>query len=122
MSVQPKSRLLIIAAVLILVMLAGAALVTAQKLPSSVTPGQGANISDDSGDETPASPADAQLTEAEAIAIAEAERGSTATFVELEREGGLVIYSIDQADGSEVEVDASSGAIVEVELADGNDD
>lgn len=72
--------------------------------------------------ESPASASDAALTEDEAVAIAEAHTGSTAAFVELERENGMVVYSIELEDGSEVEIDASNGDIVEEEGAGADDD
>ncbi len=72
----------------------------------------------DGEEESLASPSEAALTQDEAVAIAEEYTGSTAAFVELEHEGGTVVYSVGLEDGSEVEVDGNTGDILEVEGAD----
>ena len=66
-------------------------------------------------DESPIPAGEATLTEAEAIAIAVAERGTQSKRVELERERRRLVYSIEMVDGSEVEIDADTGTIIEVE-------
>ena len=122
MRINQKISLAVVLLAILVVTAVGGALVAAQDTTSPA----GATIiqsSDDEGEkQTSASTSEAVLTEAEAVTIAEAERDSTATFVELEREGGIVVYSIELDDGSEVEVDATTGDILEIESAGSNDD
>lgn len=122
MRINQKISLVVVLLAILVVTAVGGALVAAQDTTSPA----GATIiqsSDDEGEkQTSASTSEAVLTEAEAVTIAEAERDSTATFVELEREGGIVVYSIELDDGSEVEVDATTGDILEIESAGSNDD
>ncbi|MBC8172219.1 MAG: PepSY domain-containing protein [Anaerolineae bacterium] len=123
MHINQKSLIAIVLLTLLLGTMGGVALVAAQGKPSSIDAPANQTGNDDEGEgETPASSSDAALTEAEAIAIAEAERSSKATFIELEHEAGLVVYSIELEDGSEVEVDASTGAILEIEGSGSDDD
>ena len=62
--------------------------------------------------------AEAALSIEEAIAIASEEVEGRAGEVELEREGGRLLYEIEFDSGYEVELDASTGEVVEVELED----
>jgi uncharacterized membrane protein YkoI len=77
---------------------------------------------EDGEEESLTSPSEAALSQDEAVAIAEQYTGSTAAFVELENEGGTVVYSVELEDGSEVEVDGNTGDILEVEGAGADDD
>ena len=115
MKIHRKILLSLLIAALLVMGVGAAVLVNAQ----DSQPGPDTGETEEEGGETesPASPSDAALTQDEAIAIAEAETGSTAAFVELENEGGSVIYSIELEDGSEVEVDANTGDILQVEGA-----
>ncbi|MCI0710267.1 MAG: PepSY domain-containing protein [Chloroflexi bacterium] len=116
MRTNQKSLLSIFLISLLLVIVGGAVLVAAQDTAPSAE-ASGIQNGDDNGEaETPASASDAVLTEAEAVAIAEAERGSTATYVELERERGVTLYSIELTDNSEVEINANTGEVIEIEL------
>ncbi|MHA2273972.1 MAG: PepSY domain-containing protein [Candidatus Hodarchaeales archaeon] len=72
-----------------------------------------------------------KISEDEAKRIAEEYLGGTAISVDLEREdddffgGGQLIYEVvvETADGLfEVEIDANTGEVLEVERDDGNDD
>ncbi len=64
-----------------------------------------------------------QLTPDEAKAAAEAESpGATATDVSLEREGSVDVYEVQLDNGMEVEIDAATGEILEIELEDDGDD
>lgn len=113
MQINRKSLLIVMLIGLLVLAVGGTVLVAAQtELPATEVE------ADHDGDsvETPASAVDALLTEAEVMAIAQAERGSTVVASELEREGGVVIYSIELADGSEVEIDANTGAILQTEF------
>lgn len=67
---------------------------------------------------------DPQLTEEEAIRIAEEHTGGTALSAELEEDDGIQIYEvlIEKEDGMyEVEVDANDGTVLEVEEEDDDD-
>jgi uncharacterized protein YpmB len=65
---------------------------------------------------------DGQLTPEEARTVAESEfSGATATDVDLEREGGHLIYEVELDNGAEVEIDADSGEILEIEMEDDDD-
>lgn len=61
---------------------------------------------------------DATLTLDEVIAMAEAEIGGTAMNVELEREDGRLVFGVTTTSGFEIEYDASSGELLEIEIAD----
>lgn len=64
-----------------------------------------------------------QLTADEARTAAEAASpGATATDVELEREGSKDVYEVQLDNGMEVEIDAVTGEILEIELEDDGDD
>jgi len=116
MKINRKVLLTLFIVTLVILGIGAAALVAAQgSQPDTDT-------EDDNETESVAAPSDTTLTQEEAIAIAEAETGSTTAFVELEKEGGFVIYSIELEDGSEVEIDANTGDILEVEGAGANDD
>jgi uncharacterized membrane protein YkoI len=121
-TMRTNSKYLMITLLLILLVSAigGAALVMAADATSLVPAFEEGEKEGE--DERPASASEARLTEAEAIAIAEAARSSTARYVELEREGGIVVYSIELEDGSEVELNADTGDIVEIELPGQDDD
>lgn len=120
MRINRKILLPLLIAALLILGISFAALVTAQDAPSAPDT---AETEDEAGEaEDPASASDATLTQDEAIAIAEAETGSTAAFVELENEGGTVLYSVELADGSELEIDANTGDILQVEGAGADDD
>jgi uncharacterized membrane protein YkoI len=49
------------------------------------------------------------------IVIAEEELLSTVMFVELERENGQLVFEAELEDGSEIEIDAENGDILEIE-------
>jgi uncharacterized membrane protein YkoI len=116
MRTHQKSLLSIFLISLLVVVVGGAVLVAAQDAAPSAE-ASGIQNGDVNGEaETPVSASDAVLTEAEAVAIAEAERGSTATYVELEREHGVTLYSIELTDNSEVEINANTGEVIEIEL------
>lgn len=110
-----RKTLLLIGALLILTITAGV-LFAAQTTPNTPDDDEAGEV------ESQASASDATLSQDEAIAIAEAETGSTAAFVELERENGTVLYSVELEDGSEVEIDANTGDILEVEGAGADGD
>ncbi len=61
---------------------------------------------------------EATISAEEAIAIASAKVDGVAGSVELERENGRLLYEISFDSGYEVEVDAETGAVVEVERDD----
>lgn len=48
--------------------------------------------------------------------------GTSATDVELEAEDGRPVYEVTLSNGTEVEVDGDTGAILETEQADGSDE
>ena len=114
MKINRKGLLLLVA--LIVLTISAAALVAAQGSPPAPDTEEGSET------ESQVSASDVALTQEEAIAIAEAETGSTAAFVELERENSTALYSIELKDGSEVEVDANTGDILQVEGAGGGGD
>ncbi len=61
----------------------------------------------------------------EAKSIAEEHLGGKAVSVDLEKEGGRLIYEVHVTTDSgdyEVEVDAHDGSVIEVELEDGSED
>lgn len=63
------------------------------------------------------------LSEEQAIEFAiAAYPGTTASDVEYEAEDGLAIYEVTLSNGLEVEVDGNSGAILETEPVDGDDE
>ena len=84
--------------------------------------GDGDGEADDGENESRLSPSEVTLSEAEAISIAESETGSSAGKVELERERRRAVYSIEMADGSEVELDADIGKIIEIEAPGSDND
>ncbi len=100
---------------LIVLGIIGAVLVSAQD--SRPAPDAAETETNDGEADSPASPSEAALTQDQAVAIAEAYTGSTMAFVELENEGGVLKYSVELEDGSEVEVDANTGGILQVEGA-----
>jgi uncharacterized membrane protein YkoI len=57
----------------------------------------------------------AALTEHEIVAIAEAESDGAVIGVEKETEGGTLVYEVAFDSGTEVEVDANTGEVLEVE-------
>jgi len=59
--------------------------------------------------------------EAERIALEEFP-GATVRETELERENGIIVYSIELSTGAEVEVHGDDGTILEIELADDDPD
>jgi len=68
---------------------------------------------------------DPQISEEEAKQIAEELMGGTALSVELEKEGRSMVYEVvvENDDGVwEVEVDADSGEVLEVEADDGDEE
>ncbi len=110
-----RKTLLLVGALIILIVTAGI-LLAAQTLPPTPDDEEAGEV------ESQASASDAALSQDEAIAIAEDYTGSTAAYVELERENGTVVYSIELEDGSEVEVDGNTGDILEVEGVGADDD
>lgn len=117
-----RKTLLILGVVAILIVGVGGLVLAAQSNGLILNQNDDDNGSEIGENEGSATAADATLTQDEAIAIAEAERNSTATAIELEREHGKVIYSIELADGSEVEVDANTGDILQIEGAGSDSD
>ena len=113
MRINRKTGLLLLAALLLLG-ISAAALTFAQDAGSA--PDSGETEVNEGGSEGAVSASAVKLTEAEAIAIAEAKAHSTYTAVELESEDGVALYSIELKDDSEVEVDANTGVILQVEV------
>lgn len=122
MRINRKTGLALLLAVLMVLGISAVALAFAQN--SGTVPDNGdTEISDDGAEsEGFISPSAVKLTEADAIAIAETKSGSTYTAVELEQEGGVASYSIELKNGSEIEVDANTGSILQVEGAGSSDD
>ena len=120
MKINRKILLPLLIAALLVLAVGAAVLVNAQDSQPGPDTGEADEVGGES--ESQALPADVTLTQDEAIAIAEAERGSTAAAVELEGEGGHALYSIELEDGSEVEVDANTGDILQVEGAGSDGD
>jgi uncharacterized membrane protein YkoI len=120
MRINQKNLPLVLLVILLALGIIGAVWVSAQDTPAAPD----ATETEDDGNEfeSPGSPADTALTQDDAIAIAESHSGSAAAFVELENEGGILVYSIELEDGSEVEVDANTGDILEVEGPGSDDD
>lgn len=118
MRINRKILLPLLIVALLVLGIVGAVLVYAsQPAPDTV------EAEDDEGEvESQASASEATLTRDEAIAIAEAETGSTAAFVELENENNTLVYSVELEDGSEIEIDASTGDILEIEGAGADSD
>jgi uncharacterized membrane protein YkoI len=111
------NRKVLLALVALVVLSIFAGVLVAAQAPQPVP-----DTEEDGEEESLASPSQAALTQDEAVAIAEEYAGSTAASVELEHEGGAVVYSVELEDGSEVEVDGNTGDILEVEGAGGDDD
>jgi uncharacterized membrane protein YkoI len=59
----------------------------------------------------------ATITAEEAQAAVEAETGGTVVKVELDNENGVLVYSVELEDGTDVKVDAGNGSILIVEPA-----
>ncbi|MBZ0283123.1 MAG: PepSY domain-containing protein [Anaerolineae bacterium] len=115
MRINSKRLLSILVITLLALAVGGVMFVVAQDatLASNVEILQ--NDTDDIGDNATAA-TEVTLTQDEAIVIAEAARDTTAILVELESEHGVNVYSIELADNSEVEVNANTGEIIEIEL------
>lgn len=60
------------------------------------------------------------FADAEAIAL-EANPGTRIIDTELEKENGVLIYEVELSNGKEVEIDASTGVIIQTELDDDDD-
>jgi uncharacterized membrane protein YkoI len=120
MHINCKVLLPLILVALLLLGISAVALAGTQNLQSA--PETAEIESNDGESESPASASEVKLTQDEAVAIAEAQVGSTAVYVELERENGVAKYSVELKNGAEVEVDAYTGAILETEGAGGDGD
>lgn len=75
------------------------------------------NEAEDEGDQT-ALAKGAKVSRAQAIAAASAKVSGKVVEVEIEKEGGVVLYSIEFDSGNEAEVDATTGVVLGIESDD----
>lgn len=113
------NRWIALAAIALLVVGALGAVVYSVYAQGPIADGEEAS---ESQDNNPALQGQAGITreEAEAIALAQYP-GAKVVATELEKEGGVLLYSIELDNGAEVEVDANHGAVLPAEGESGGE-